>query len=171
MGWTTHVDALRLDRQTWYYIWRIDDDLSISHPLLRAPCGALLHASEPEALEVARTLAEPITSKSLHTTDFDAALAWAGAPQASNLDASLLMNSWHLLVDLDVLPSPVEQEDSYPPSVLAEIFDKLHWPEQTPAEWTLAEAQLLAATLREGIGRLQARLVSNPSHGCKPPAG
>jgi hypothetical protein len=154
MGWTTHVDALRLDRRTWYYLWRIDDDLSVGHPLLRAPSGALLHASEADALEAARQIAEPITPKELHTSDLDAVLAWAGSPQASSLDAGQMMASWHLLVDLGALPDPAA-EDTHPPSQLQEIFDKVHWPDPTQVEWSAVELALLAATAQEGVERLR----------------
>jgi hypothetical protein len=170
MGWTTYVDALRLDRRTWYYIWRVDDDLSVDPPLLRAPSGALLHASEAGALEIARQIAEPITPKELHTADLDTALAWTAAPHASSLDAGLLMTSWHMLVDLGALPDPAD-EHTHTRSQLGAIFDKVHWPGPTPVEWSDVELGLLAATLQEGIERLRGRMAAIVAPQSAPPAG
>jgi hypothetical protein len=179
MGWTTHLDAVRLDQRTWYYLWREDDDLSADHPLLSTPSGQRLHATEGDAREVARQFGEPISFKARYTTDLDTALVWSDAPSMSNLDPGVLVSGWYLLVDLGVLESPVK-EDWGAPSELEEIFGKLNqhsvqseqpYASLAPVEWTQAELALLAATLREGIKRLRARLAMHHSHATEPPAG
>ena len=170
MGWNTYVQALRLDRQTWYYIQRVDDDLLVDHPVLRAPSGALLHASEASALEVARQMAEPITPKELHTSDLDAALAWAAAPRASSLDVAHIMSSWHRLVDLGALPDPGD-DSTDTTSELAQIFDKVHFPDVMGVEWSAVELGLLADTIQAGIERLRGRMPAITARSSSPPAG
>ena len=168
MGWSTYIDAVRLDARTWYYLQRVDDDLGADHPVLRSPSGVLLHPSEASARRAAEALREPIEAKSPFIVDLDAALAWAGAPIAAPLTCEVLMMGWHVLVDLGALKSPVDL-DADRESPLEEAFHKLHVgtayadkptsaPE--PPTWTSEELALVAATLEDGIHRLRLQLLS-----------
>ena len=179
MGWQTHLDALRLDGRAWYYLWRENDELSAGFPLLRAPSGALLHASESDAREVARQLSEQVSPKPMHTADLDAVLAWAAAPSASNLDPGVLVGSWYLLADLGTLAWSGERDYEAPAGV-EEVFDKLSWhamlssqryPPTTPVEWTSVELGRLAAILSEGVELLRTRLGRSDTHDLNPAAG
>jgi hypothetical protein len=169
MGWNTYVGAIVRHGRHYFYLQRINDELSGPHPVLVGIGERLgLYASEAEARAAAELLEEQVEAKTPYVEDLDAVHRWAVDPRADTIDNTLLMMGWHTLADLGVLEQmPVELDPSAPEYALSEIGDKIHIgnymatypdaPFETPV-WSPAEVSLLAATLLRGLDGLDVLL-------------
>ena len=167
MPWITYVAAVRLEGHTWYYLLRIDDDLSVDHPLPSGVRGAgALFPTEAQARAQGRALNEPMSDDSPTPIDLDAVLAWCADPTSHARDDGLLMSSWYALADLDATePPPLSIEPEEPGFALCAVADKVHLgysltasPESRyPAPtWSVEDLRLLAQTLEDAVRHLAA---------------
>ncbi len=169
MSWTTYVEAVRLDGHTWYYVRRVDDELSEDHPLPGGVSGAgALFPTDAQARTWARELSEPLSDKAPTIIDLDATRAWCADPTREVRDDGLLMSSWHALAELGATDSPpIVVEPREPGFALGAVADKVHLgyaltvsPDSKcePPTWSAEDQTLLAQTLGPAVHRLAAAI-------------